>query len=141
MITAIPAVTKYINSSKKSTFADSAGAYINAARYSLLNDEYTCSTPAESGQTVKIPLSVIDIDKGTGKSSYGKDYKTESYVFVQWNGGKLDYSICLVDSNNNGTWSNSKCLVPEKDLGKNTISAKGATFADANASETCAKVS
>lgn len=146
MITAIPAVTKYINSSKKSTFADSAGAYINAARYSLLNDEYNCQTPAEEGQSVKIPLYTgtagsetvnIDIDKGTGKSSYGKDYDKSSYVIAKYSGGKLDYSICLVDTGKNGTikgsGSDATCLVAEKDLGNSTISAKGAAVKDSGA--------
>ena len=136
MITAIPAVTKYINSSKKSTFADSAGAYINAARYSLLNDEYDCQTPAEAGQTVYIPLYDgnnvnIDIDKGSGKSSYGKDYEKDSYVVVAYSGGKLVYSICLVDAGSNGTnktsGESSTCVVEEKDLGKSTIVAQKAT--------------
>lgn len=147
MITAIPAVTKYINSSKKSTFADSAGAYINAARYSLLNDEYNCQTPAENGQKVKIPLYSnsdvnIDIDKGTGTSSYGKKYNENSYVVVEYSGGKLDYSICLVDNGNNGTSNGSNCLVQEKDLGKSAISAQGAKLTDVSGtSEICTKVS
>ena len=51
MITAIPAVTKYINNSKKDTFADSALAYINSARYSLLNDEYDVTAP-DTGDSV-----------------------------------------------------------------------------------------
>lgn len=136
MITAIPAVTKYINSSKKSTFADSAGAYINAARYSLLNDEYDCQTPSENDQTVKIPLYScsgeegskkcdvnVDIDKGTETSSYGKTYDKDSYVYVKNDNGKLVYSICLVDDGKNGTKGGSNCLVEEKDLGKSTISA------------------
>lgn len=151
MITAIPAVTKYINSSKKSTFADSAGAYINAARYSLLNDEYDCQTPAEAGQTVYIPLYVdnnvnIDIDKGTGKSSYGKDYDKKSYVSVVYSGGKLVYSICLVDAGNNGTnktsGTSSTCVVEEKELGKSTIAAQKATKPDdqtSNSSKTICK--
>lgn len=142
MITVIPAVTKYINSSKKSTFADSAGAYINAARYSLLNDEYDCQTPAEAGQTVYIPLYDgnnvnIDIDKGTGKSSYGKNYDTNSYVVVAYSGGKLVYSICLVDDGSNGTNKtsddSSTCVVEEKDLGKSTIAAQKATKPTAQA--------
>lgn len=165
MITAIPAVTKYINSSKKSTFADSAGAYINAARYSLLNDEYDCQTPAENGQKVKIPLYSctgeepnkqcndvnVDIDKGTETSSYGKTYNKSSYVIVESKGGKLVYSICLIDAAGNGTKAkasgsdsgNSNCLVEEKDLGKSTISAdKNMTITDSsNVSTECKKSS
>lgn len=161
MITAIPAVTKYINSSKKSTFADSAGAYINAARYSLLNDEYDCQTPSEDGQKVKIPLYScsgndgnktcdvnVDIDKGTETSSYGKTYDKDSFVIVESKGGKLVYSICLIDAVGNGTKASgsgsgsSNCLVEEKDLGKSTISAdKGMKVNDTSGAKTECKKS
>ena len=102
MITAIPAVTKYINNSKKDTFADSALAYINSARYSLLNDEYNVTAP-DAGDSVCIPLKYVDIDKAT-KSSYGGDWDTEkSYVKATNEGGKITYSIAIRDSKNYGT--------------------------------------
>lgn len=124
MITAIPAVTKYINNSKKDTFADSASAYINSARYSLLNDEYSdCVLPAENGQCVYMTIDNIDIDKGTGKSSYGREYKKQSYVKVTYDGKGLKYEIDLLDSNENGTTA----LTSEKDLGRDKIKAKSAT--------------
>ena len=114
MITAIPAVTKYINNSKKDTFADSASAYINSARYSLLNDEYTdCVLPAETNQCVYMTIDNIDIDKGTGKSSYGRDYKKQSYVKVTSDGKDLEYEIDLLDSGENGTTG----LTSEKKIG------------------------
>lgn len=121
MITAIPAVTKYINNSKKDTFADSASAYINSARYSLLNDEYTdCVLPAETNQCVYMTIDNIDIDKGTGKSSYGRDYKKQSYVKVTSDGKDLEYEIDLLDSGENGTTG----LTSEKKLGRDKIKAK-----------------
>lgn len=103
MITAIPAVTKYINNSKKDTFADSALAYINSARYSLLNDEYGNITAPDTGDSVCIPLKLIDVDKAT-KSSYGGDWDTEtSYVKAKNEGGKVTYSIAIRDTKNYGT--------------------------------------
>lgn len=102
MITAIPAVTKYINNSKKDTFADSALAYINSARYSLLNDEYNVTAP-DAGDSVCIPLNLIDVDKAT-KSSYGGDWDTtSSYVKVTNTDGKTTYSIAIRDTKNYGT--------------------------------------
>lgn len=122
MIVTIPAVTKYINNSKKDTFADSAGAYINSARYSLLNDEYsTCSLPSDSGQCVYITIDNIDVDKGGGKSSYGRDFESSSYVVVKFDrNGKLSYSIDLVDTQGNGTTG----LTNEQDLDRNKIKTK-----------------
>lgn len=102
MITAIPAVTKYINNSKKDTFADSALAYINSARYSLLNDEYDVTAP-DAGDSVCIPLNLVDVDKAT-KSSYGGDWDTtNSYVKVTNTDGKTTYSIAIRDTKNYGT--------------------------------------
>ncbi len=102
MITAIPAVTKYINNSKKDTFADSALAYINSARYSLLNDEYNVTVP-DAGDSVCIPLSYIDVDKAT-KSSYGGNWDTaKSYVKAKNENGKVTYSIAIRDMKNYGT--------------------------------------
>lgn len=102
MITAIPAVTKYINNSKKDTFADSALAYINSARYSLLNDEYNVTAP-DTGDSVCIPLKYVDIDKAT-KSSYGGGWDTDtSYVKARNENGKVIYSIAIRDTKNYGT--------------------------------------
>lgn len=102
MITAIPAVTKYINNSKKDTFADSALAYINSARYSLLNDEYDVTAP-DTGDSVCIPLEFVDIDKAT-KSSYGGNWDTKkSYVKAENKDGKITYSIAIRDDKNYGT--------------------------------------
>lgn len=102
MITAIPAVTKYINNSRKDTFADSALAYINSARYSLLNDEYDVTAP-DAGDSVCIPLKYVDIDKAT-KSSYGGNWDTEkSFVKAENKDGKITYSIAIRDDKNHGT--------------------------------------
>ena len=91
MITAIPAVTKY-----------SALAYINSARYSLLNDEYNVTAP-DAGDSVCIPLSYIDVDKAT-KSSYGGNWDTaKSYVKAKNENGKVTYSIAIRDMKNYGT--------------------------------------
>lgn len=114
MITAIPAVTKYINNSKKDTFADSALAYINSARYSLLNDEYAKVTVPDTGDSVCIPLKLIDVDKAT-KSSYGGDWDTEnSYVKVKNENGKVTYSIAIRDTKNYGTKAGA--AIDESDL-------------------------
>src|SRR5574344_1624725 len=85
MIVAIPAVTKYIANSKKDTFADNAGAYINSARYMLLNDELKMSdgitlcptpspTPTSSAEHVYVKIDDTDLDKGSEKSSFGYKY-------------------------------------------------------------------
>ena len=124
MIVAIPAVTKYIANSKKDTFADNAGAYINSARYMLLNDELKmsdgitlCPTPTSSSEHVYVKIDEIDLDKGSEKSSFGYKYDSNSYVDITSNGGKLTYSIHLADIRKNGTDG----LVEEKGLNRSKI--------------------
>lgn len=110
MIVAIPQVTKYIENSKKSTYADTAKSYIDSARYMLLNDDFTtenegstCTLP-EAGKTIYIKLSDIKLEKGGTNSSYGKAFDTtNSFVKVENKGGKFEYSIFIRDSGNNGT--------------------------------------
>lgn len=72
MIIAIPQVTKYIEQSRRDTFADTAKAYINAARYSYLNDELINGSGSSCtiGDTAVIPLKKIEVDNA-GKSSFG----------------------------------------------------------------------
>lgn len=110
MIVAIPMVTKYINNSRKDAFADSALSYINAARYSLLNDEYNIPLP-DDGNSVCIPImsnyskdgiNLIEVEKAT-RSSYGGTWESESYVRAENKGGKVIYSIGLWDNKNYGT--------------------------------------
>lgn len=115
MIVAIPQVTKYIENSKKSTYADTAKSYIDSARYMLLNDDFTtkdngstCTLP-EEGKTIYIKLDYIKLEKGGTNSSYGKAFdKNESFVEVKNNGGKFEYSIFIKDNGNNGTTTITK---------------------------------
>ncbi len=79
MIVAIPQVTKYIEQSKKDTFIDTAKAYINAARYSYLNDEFTDVEGCTLGANAKIPISKLEVDN-SGKSPFGG--KIEGYITI-----------------------------------------------------------
>lgn len=118
MVVAVPAVTKYINNSKKDTFYNTASAYINSSRYMLLNDEYTCQTPSNDGEKVYITIDQIDLDNDKSKSPYNADFDNTSYVLVSSDAkGKLTYSIVLRDERDNGTTG----LVKENDLERSKI--------------------
>lgn len=91
MMMAIPAVTKYIENSRKDTFYQTAKSYIEAVRTPLLNDELlefsydaqgnptttlssdSCLTP-KVGSFIVINLKYIDLEKGKGKSSFNKTF-------------------------------------------------------------------
>lgn len=110
MAVAIPAMTKYIENSKKDAFWQTAKTYINAARYGLLNDEFAgsdgtiCSLPATGGATV-VPTSIIQLEKGSNKSAWNKALSVSYVVCVD--AGTADkpkyvYYYAGKDSDNNG---------------------------------------
>ncbi len=79
MAVAIPAMTQYIENSKKDVFWQTAKMYVNSARYGLLNDEYVnCPLPA-TGEATAIPTSAIQLEKGSKNSGWNKEMK-DSYV-------------------------------------------------------------
>lgn len=97
MIVAIPQVTKYINNSKKDAFGDTALAYINSARYSILNDEYDQPLPAYAGDVVCIGFDYVSVDKGK-TSPFGGDISLDkSWVKVANVNGKIVYSVFMID--------------------------------------------
>lgn len=113
MIVAIPMVSQYIREARQNSFVATAKAYITAARYGYLNEEYitaknaggTCATlDSGAGQVVYIMFEDISVDKTGGKSSFGQDIDTaNSYVkIVSEESGKYTYSVFMRDSGGNG---------------------------------------
>ncbi len=79
MLVAIPQVTKYIEQSRRDTFADTARAYVNSARYMYLNDEIEDSSgTCTVGQTVKIPISEINVENSNSTTVSGGGKKISS---------------------------------------------------------------
>lgn len=70
MIVAIPQVTRYIEQSKRDAYIDNAKAYINAARYAYLNDEFSNTTGCGLGENARIPITKLAVDN-SGKSPFG----------------------------------------------------------------------
>ncbi len=121
MMTAIPAVTKYIENSRKDTFWQTAKSYIDAARTPLLNDElFTSSAPDASATTTSCPtptvgkyiaidISSIELEKGKGKSSFNRDFGKaigDGYVLAVNNGtstkDNIVYYFVGIDKGSNG---------------------------------------
>lgn len=139
MMVAVPAVTKYIERSKKDAYVDTAKSYINSARYMLLNDEFDCNIPTLTTEgSIYIDFTTVDIDQGGGTSPYNKKFKT-GYIKVTGQGSnaaspKSVYSIAMVDAGENGIAS----YTDEKDLDRNSIK-KGGVNAVSKPESVCAK--
>ncbi len=98
MIIAMPAVTEYISSSRKSAYITTATRYIDGVR----NKVNAAEIPVYDIETTYyIPGSCVSMEKG-GKSPYG-DWK-EYYVVVTYDGTGYDYYWTSRDETNTGIY-------------------------------------
>ena len=98
MIIAIPAVTEYISSSRKSAYITTATRYIDGVR----NKVNAAEIPVYDIETTYyIPGSCVSMEKG-GKSPYG-DWR-EYYVVVTYDGTGYDYYWTSRDESNTGIY-------------------------------------
>ncbi len=101
MVIAVPAVTKYIDKSKKDSFVSTAKMYIDAAQKAVSAGDYLPPTTS-TDQPLKILVSDLKIQKGGQTSPYGNKYKIGSYIIVTSDSeGNLTYKITLIDEKNN----------------------------------------
>lgn len=126
MIIAVPMVTKYITSAKKDAFVATAKAYINSARYSYLNGDYTlgpngsgscgASIDTGSGGDMYIKFQYIDVDKTGGNSSFNKPIDTiNSYVRIHAEtDGSYTYYVAMRDTGSNGFTETEEKLLDKK---------------------------
>ncbi len=98
MIIAIPAVTEYISSSRKSAYVTTASRYIDGLR----NKVNAAEIPVyDIDTTYYIPGSCVSMEKG-GTSPYG-DWE-EYYVVVTYDGTGYDYYWTSRDESNTGIY-------------------------------------
>ena len=85
---AIPAVTSYINNSKKDSFISNAKFYIDSVRNdNTLADDMPILLTDEK----MIRIADINLEKGEKKSAYGNDWVDENSYVVIRNTGSLDF--------------------------------------------------
>lgn len=104
---AIPAVAKYITSSKKDTFIENAQSYAKAARSEGLLGSF--QFPVEHNDAVVVPFEVLvdALENGGKESSYGNPFEYDhSYVVVINTGNgsnpKNEYFIAACDNKGYG---------------------------------------
>ncbi len=88
---AIPAVMRYLATSREDTFRTNASRAIETIR--------TDVTFSGINESVYYPLSEINglLDKKLVTSPYGNKFGNDSYVKVTISGGTTTYSVCLTD--------------------------------------------
>ena len=132
MLVAIPRVSKYIDNSKRDTFVDTAKAYIENARYKVLNGEYNC----EDGQV--LDFTKLEVDKGT-KSPFGLEItKASSYVKVEKRDGEYIFSVFMTDGQHYIGTASAAGFVEENSL-KGTKDVKDGSKTLTETPELCTK--
>ena len=107
MIIAIPSVTEYIQTSRKSGYIKTANQYINGAR----TEVNSANIPMfDTNATYYLPTSCVSLEKG-GDSPFGE--LVEAYVVVTYNGDGYDYYWTSRDSSNMGILLTSENLLDE----------------------------
>ncbi len=111
MIVAIPAMTRYIDNSRKDTYVNIGLSFIKAARYAVLQDEYTCggnSSGALGDGTYYIEVAGANADdelmENEPKSPFGSGSIDNGYVLIRVDNGKSYYGVHL----STGDWTLGK---------------------------------
>lgn len=125
MIIAVPMVTQYIASAKRSAFMATAKAYVSGARYAYLNGDYSCGSTnidTGSGGAILVPFSQIKVDKNNGMSSFNQTLsKDNNYVVIESDSsGAYTYYVRMVDEGGNGF----STAIDEDVLKKNDVKIK-----------------
>lgn len=83
---AIPAVSQYINSSRKSGFVDNVKMFVDAARNASVSLEF--DFPSDAGHVTVITFEQLKdhIEKNRDKSSYGGKWTSNSFVVIAQEG-------------------------------------------------------
>ena len=98
MIIAVPAVTKYINGSKKSSYVNTIKQVANSVRNMLYTDDYKMY---DKSTTYYIPFSCVKMeDGGVARSPYGEFSK--AYIVVTFTGDNYNYYFTGVDNSGMG---------------------------------------
>ena len=100
---AVPAVTKYITSSKKSGYIDNMKRFIDSARSEVLDGEYNAPVSANEATVIYFDSLQPKLEKGGKTSSYGADYDmNNSFVVIVNEGITNKYYVAARDNNDYG---------------------------------------
>lgn len=109
---AIPSVSKYIATSKKSTYVSNAQSYVEAVRNESMISEYDFPVNAGDATVITFAKLADSLEKGGKTSPYGYDFELASSFVVILNIGtaespKYEYYIFAVDKGGYGIGKSS----------------------------------
>ena len=127
MAIAVPAVSSYINKSRKDAWISSANNFINAVRNKALAGKF--ALPVELNEVTVVSLDMIDVDSGKFQSAYDADYViNKSYVIIV-NGNTRSNPIYQFYFAAQDTKGNYIPLTLEKDLSSKSVKSNASNTA------------
>lgn len=121
---AVPAVTRYLDTAKESTFAINANYAIKAVKdYVTIEGMNGDNTLIDKNGNITIEvLNNNLLDRKLEESPYGNSYDKSSYVHVGTNlDGDYVYSICLLDADGRGFYDKTTKYVKESKITKENV--------------------
>ena len=102
-----PLMMKYINYSKSKTYIQDANKLVSVAEYKINSNSLKIEKPDPDNCII---LSYDYLNDGSIKNPPGKGtyLGSTSYVVVKNDGGKLDYSVALIEEAKDGGYSGVK---------------------------------
>ena len=101
MLVAIPAMQKYMNTSRKDTDINTAKSYVDAVRTAYAADKLSCSGATSGTYNVSAADIKSKLLESGGDSPYPNGGSLTGYVVIYINDSKATYEVRLQDSKRN----------------------------------------
>ena len=125
---AVPAVTKYINTSKKNTYIQTVQQYVDALRRDALTGIYQFPVLTNEATVVKFSTLQPALEKGGKTSPYGGTFNAANSFAIIVNESTAEnpryvYYVAALDSKGYGLGSaaNTAAIIAENDIEANNI--------------------
>lgn len=124
LIIAVPAISRYIEDSRRSTYINSVKSIVNAISTSVNNLDYPVPSKNEA---IIIPFSEAELEKGTSKtkSPFAPYEEGKNYVIVTFDGVTYHYYVAALDQA-----GFSIPLIDVKDLTESSITTNTNTISN-----------
>ena len=125
MMVAIPAVSKYMENSRKDTYVQTVKQYVSAVETAYSGDMLECQQPTENYHYISLQEARVLLEKG-GSSPYDKK-GLEGMIFIIDDGnGNVTFNVWSTDSKNNSIRSGLYNDLDRKSVLKNGLPFKPA---------------
>lgn len=116
LLIGVPAISKYINNSRKNTYVNQIRTIVNAVSTSV--NAMDLPYNVKKGEGIIVPFTAVNLEKNSSKtkSPYSNFVSDKSYILVTYDGNKYVYYVSALDESGYGI-----PLINEKTLTEDSI--------------------